>query len=230
MDMRETEGDMKMDVIEAMEKRHSVRQFSDMPLDGGAVLELRKMTEAINRESGLHIQLITDEPEAFQAQKPSYGNFKGCRNYFALVGPKGKDEEIGYYGEQLVLRAQQFGINSCWVALTYKKGSMHCDIAPGEKRYMVIALGYGLTQGEQHKSKSAAAVSDYKEGDPEWYRKGVEAALLAPTAINQQKFSFKRNGEKVRAKAGFGPHARTDLGIVKYHFELGSGKGHDVWE
>lgn len=217
-------------LIEAMNNRHAVRKFTDRPLDADAVKTLKEATDEVNKESGLHIQLIINEPEAFEAGKASYGNFQGCRNYFTLVGPNGKDEEIGYYGEKLVLTAQALGINSCWVALTYKKGKSQGDIAPGEKRYMVIALGYGQTEGTLHKSRTLSDVSDYKSGDPEWYKKGLEAALLAPTAMNQQKFSFTRNGDRVSAKAGFGFYTKTDLGIAKLHFELGSGRGHEVWE
>lgn len=218
-----------MDVFELMKQRHAVRQFTDRPLEASAVRHLQEEIDAVNQESGLHIQLAVNEPEAFQAGKPSYGSFKGCRNYFVMAGPKGKEEEIGYYGEKLLLEAQSLGINSCWVAMTYKKGKAQTELKPGEKRYMVIALGYGETQGAAHETKQISDVSDWKEGDPEWYRKGIEAALLAPTAMNQQKFRFTRDGERVAAKAGLGFYTGTDLGIVKYHFELGSGKDHSVW-
>ena len=218
-----------MDENELMKSRHSVRRFSERPLEAGAVAALNEEIDVCNKESGLHIQLITDEPEAFQAEKPHYGQFRRCRNYLALVGPKNKDEAIGYYGERIVLKAQELGINSCWVALTYRKGKADVKLGSGEKFYMVIALGYGENQGYPHKSKTITDVSDYKDGDPDWYRAGIEAALLAPTAVNQQKFRFERDGEKVRAKAGLGFYTRTDLGIVEYHFELGSGRGKDVW-
>ncbi len=184
---------------------------------------------ACNREGGLHIQLITEEPEAFQAEKPTYGQFKGCKNYLALVGPKGKDEQIGYYGERVVLKAQVLGVNSCWVALTYKKGKAHVAIETGEELYMVVALGYGANQGVAHKTKALSEISDYTQGDPDWFRAGLEAALLAPTAMNQQKFRFERSGDKITARAGFGFYTKTDLGIVKYHFELGANKGKEVW-
>ena len=218
-----------MDVFDLMKARHSVRRFVDRPLEEDAVAALRAEIDACNKESGLHIQLVTDEPEAFQAGKPSYGAFSGCKNYFALVGPKGRDEAFGYYGERLVLKAQELGVNSCWVALTYKKGKAKAEVGPGEKLHMVIALGYGETQGVGHKSKAPADVSDYKDGDPDWYRRGIEAALLAPTAINQQKFRCEREGDKVKAKPGFGVCVKTDLGIAKYHFELGAGKDRSVW-
>ena len=57
----------------------------------------------------------------------------------------------------------------------------------------------------------------------------MEAALLAPTAINQQKFHFTLDGDTVRAKAGLGPCAKIDLGIVKCHFEIGAQDGDWKW-
>ena len=213
-----------MEIMEVIKQRHAVRQFIDKPLDQEAVAILRAEIDQCNAESGLHIQLITDEPEAFQAGKTSYGQFKGCKNYLAIIGPAGKDIEAGYYGERVVLKAQELGINSCWVALTYKKGKTQGEENSGEKRYLVVALGYGENQGGSHKVKPIDAVSDYKPGDPDWYKQGLDAALLAPTAMNQQKFRFTRNGENVTLKAGLGFYVKIDLGIVKYHFEAVTGK------
>ncbi|MQN00897.1 MAG: nitroreductase [Lachnospiraceae bacterium] len=214
----------------AIQTRHAVRRFTDQPLVDDAVEELKEAVEAANREGVLHIQLMLNEPEAFQAQKPEYGNFQGCRNYLAMIGPRGSDEKIGYYGEWIVLLAQSLGVNSCWVAATYDRSKTKGKVGPGEKRYMLIALGYGKTEGTAHKSKSIEDVSDYKEDDPDWYRAGIEAALLAPTCIDQQKFTFKRDGDKVIAKSGFGLFTSLDLGIVKCNFEIGSGRDHSVWE
>ncbi len=218
-----------MDTLELMKTRHSVRRFAEKPLKADAVAVLNAEIAACNQESGLHLQLITEEPKAFQAGKPTYGQFRGCKNYLALVGLKGKDEEIGYYGERVVLKAQSLGINSCWVALTYKKNKAHVQVNSGEKLYMVVALGYGENQGVSHKSKSMQEISNYIPGDPAWYKAGLEAALLAPTAMNQQKFRFERSGDKVKARAGLGFYTKTDLGIAKYHFELGANKGKEVW-
>lgn len=64
---------------------------------------------------------------------------------------------------------------------------------------------------------------------PDWFRKGVEAALLAPMAMNQQKFFLTLAGERVLAKAGTGFCTKMDLGIVKYHFEIGAGEGAFRW-
>ena len=97
-------------------------------------------------------------------------------------------------------------------------------IAKGEKLCCVISLGYGKTHGTPHKSKSPEEVAVIKDDTPEWFINGVNAALLAPTAMNQQKFGFMLDGDKVLAKAGKGILSDMDLGIVKYHFEIGSGK------
>ena len=217
-----------MDIIEVMRSRHSVRKFDNRPIEKETAELIREEIAKCNEESGFHFQLITDEPEAFQAGKPSYGEFKGCRNYLAVIGPKGREVDAGYYGERIVLKAQELGVNSCWVAMTYKKGKSQGVVGAGEKLYLVVAMGYGITPGTPHKSKSISDVSDYKEGDPEWYRNGIEAALLAPTAINQQKFRFERDNDKIICRtSGFGFYMKTDLGIVKYHFEKGSGRAVD---
>lgn len=220
-----------MDIFEAMRLRHSVRSYLEQPLEGGVKDALQEEIDQINRESGLHIQLVANEPRAFDSRMAHYGKFSGVTNYIALVGKKspGLDELCGYYGERLALLAQQLGLNTCWVAMTYKKIPGAFQAAPGEKLTMVIAVGYGATQGVAHQSKPAQAVAAGYAAAPEWFRRGVDAALLAPTAMNQQKFTFALENGAVRAKAGAGFYAKTDLGIAKYHFETAAGKENFRW-
>lgn len=223
-------GGTTMELMEAMKLRHSVRQYTDAVIPAEVLERLREEIDRCNREGGLHIQLVTDEPRAFDSFMAHYGKFSGVKNYIALVGPKGErlEELCGYYGERLVLKAQRLGLSSCWVAMTYKKIPGAFQVARGEKLTVVIALGYGQTQGVPHSSKAAAAVSAPANA-PAWFRAGVEAALLAPTAMNQQKFFLECDGDTVRAKAGSGFYTKVDLGIVKYHFELGAGKENFTW-
>ena len=220
-----------MEIMQAMKNRHSVRQYTDKPLDGQIIKELQAEIDFCNKQSGLHIQLVTDEPKAFDSFMAHYGKFSGVTNYIALIGKKGDrlDELCGYYGERLVLKAQQLGLNTCWVAMSYKKVNGAFQINKGEKLTVVIALGYGKTQGVQHKSKPAEAVSNLNSNSPEWFKSGVESALLAPTAMNQQKFTLNLDNGKVTAKAGTGFYTKIDLGIVKYHFEIGAGKENFTW-
>lgn len=105
-----------------------------------------------------------------------------------------------------------------------------CKVGNHEKLAAVIALGHGVSNGSPHRSKSRDAVSNAGAGTPQWFQNGVDAALLAPTAMNQQKFYFSYENGTVRAKAGLGFYSKMDLGIVKYHFELGAGKENVVWQ
>lgn len=84
--------------------------------------------------------------------------------------------------------------------------------------------------GAARKSKSAEAVSNIRSDSPKWFKAGVEAALLAPTAMNQQKFTLTCHDSTVSAKAGNGFYTKIDLGIVKYHFEIGAGKENFDWK
>lgn len=220
-----------MDIMQAMKERHSVRSYENKPLVPKAKQALEDAIAKANAESGLHLQLVANEPAAFDSLMAHYGKFSGVRNYIALVGKKGAnlDERCGYYGEQLVLLAQQLGLNTCWVGMTFKKVKTAFQVAPGEKLTAVIALGYGTTQGVSHKVKAASDVSNVTDASPAWFKAGVEAALLAPTAMNQQKFTLELDGATVRTKAATAFFSKMDLGIVKYHFELGAGKENFTW-
>lgn len=220
-----------MSITEAMNTRHSVRQYTDKALGEGVVLALKEEIDACNRESGLHIQLVTNEPKAFDGFMAHYGKFSGVTNYIAMIGKKGPtlEETCGYYGERLVLFAQQLGLNTCWVAMTYSKIKTAFVLSSGEKLCIVIALGYGATQGVPHKSKTIQDVVKAEEPLPGWFQDGVKAALLAPTAMNQQKFTFSLTDNRVSVKAGMGFYAKIDLGIVKYHFEIGAGETGWAW-
>ena len=218
-----------MTLLEAIEARHSVRKYKDSPIPEEILAVLKNRVWEINKEAGLHVQLVTEEPKAFSGVL-AYGSFSGVRNYFVMAGPKSDDldEKIGYYGERLVLLAQTLGLNTCWVGLTFSKRRLPVHPAKDEKLVCVIALGYGATPGTGRRSKSMADVTNAAYA-PEWFARGVDAALLAPTAMNQQKFRLDLEGDKVRITAMRGPFSRVDLGIVKYHFEIGSGRDRSCW-
>lgn len=210
-----------MQILECMKQRHSVRQYVDKPIEQDKRTVLDELTKQINKEGELHIQILYDEPKCFQSFMAHYGKFSGVNNYIALVGRRSPalDEKMGYYGEKLVLKAQELGLNTCWVAMTHGKSS--AKVCKGEKQVCLIALGYGVTQGVAHRNKPVAEVCNYRSDMPEWFLAGVEAALLAPTAMNQQKFYLELLPDgKVKATCGSGFYTKLDLGIVKYHFEM----------
>lgn len=209
-------------MLEQIKSRHSVRQYKDKPIEESKRQILDNLVKEINTNNNLHFQICYDEPVAFNSFMAHYGKFEGVKNYIVLIGKNNRDEDIGYFGEQLVLKAQELGLNTCWVALTYSKKKAKVILEKGEKIYCTLALGYGKTQGTSHKTKTIEQVSNASENTPDWFKNGVSASLLAPTAMNQQKFKFTFENNKVSASAGVGFYTKVDLGIAKYHFELGA--------
>ena len=216
---------------EAINQRHSVRKYTADPIKAEDAAKLNQFIEQCNQESGLHMQLVLGDKDAFKTLLNRYGWFKNVNNYIALVG---KDDDqlnelSGYYGEKVVLYAQQLGLGTCWVGGTFSRKKTTFKAEAGEKLSLIISVGYPENPGKPHKSKSVEKLSNLNASSPEWFKAGMEAALLAPTAVNQQKFHFEllENG-KVAAK-GPGAFGMVDLGIAKYHFEIGSGKDHSIW-
>lgn len=227
-----------MTIQEAIEARHSVRKYIHKEIPQETLEALQSKINECNRLGDLHIQLVTNETKAFSGLM-AYGQFYGVENYLVMVGAKSPDldERVGYYGEQLVLLAQQLGLNTCWAGLSYRKVDDAYSVRKGEKIVCMIALGYGETQGNPHKIKTEQEVSNISDTTPAWFREGVKSALLAPTAINQQKFHFELitdadGRHKVRAERRFSMMGYThiDLGIAKLHFEIGAGDGNFEWE
>ena len=228
-----------MTIQEAIEARHSVRAYTGQPLAADVVEVLEEKIRELNEKGHLHIQLIRNETKAFQGKLAKYGKFRGVNDYIVMAGQKADDldERIGYYGEQLVLLAQTLGLNTCWVGLSYSKVPGTYVLDAGEVIEAYISIGYGETQGVSHKIKSVEQVSNANDLTPSWFRQGVEAALLAPTAVNQQKFFFEyipaRDGKPVRvlAKRNFSliGFTQMDLGIAKCHFEIRAGKENFEW-
>lgn len=228
-----------MDILEAIQVRHSVRAYRKQPLGDDVAAALTAEIEKCNKEGNLHIQLVRNEPKAFQGPMAKYGKFSGVTDYFVVAGQDtdNLDERAGYYGERLVLAAQMLGLNTCWVGLSYSKVPGTYVLGEREKIVCYISVGYGETQGAGHKTKTVEQVSNVSNETPEWFRKGVEAALLAPTAVNQQKFYFtyiaSANGGKAAVAAkkqfSFVGYTHVDLGIAKRHFEIAAGTDNFEW-
>ena len=226
-----------MTLQEAITTRHSVRKYIDKEISADIIAALQDKIVECNKVGNLNIQLVLNETKAFTGML-SYGQFSGVKNYLVMVGKKGNDldERVGYYGEQIVLLAQTLGLNTCWVGVSYRKVPEAYNVGKGEKLACMIALGYGETQGVSHKIKSVQQVSNICALTPSWFKEGVEAALLAPTAVNQQKFSseyigMKDNRHIVKAKKGFSMigYTQMDLGIAKCHFEAVVSKDDFDW-
>lgn len=219
-----------MTIIEAIKSRHSVRRYTEQKIEGDVLAALKAEVENCNAESGLNIRFVVDDPHTFNGLIAKV-NFSGAKNFFVLAGKQSEDleEKAGYFGQRLVLKAQQLGLNSCWGA-SFSAKKYAANLSEDEQIVIIIAVGYGETQGVQHKSKPLESLCKVDGNMPEWFRAGMESAMLAPTARNQQKFLFTLWGDTVNATNLGGAFSKVDLGIVKYHFEVGAGSKNFKWQ
>ena len=223
-----------MDIEQVIKSRHSVRKYLvDKTIEKEKIEKLNELIDECNSESGLKIKLVLEEKDAFTKFALHYGKLNAPNFISICAGTAGKDANTlaGYYGEKIVLLAQELGLNTCWTALTFSKGVVQKYLDKNDKLIIVIAIGYGETQGVPHKSKTLEKVSKTTTDLPNWYKNGIDFALFAPTAINQQQFVFElKEQNKVKVSSKLGPCSKIDLGIVKLHFELGAGRENFEWE
>lgn len=228
-----------MDIIEAIEKRISIRAFEARPVEQEKLDRLAAEVEAINAETGLHFQLYGPREDGTAIDMSTQMFASNPPAYAALVGPRDPlmEEKLGYYGERLVLLATTLGLATCWVASTYDQETVRVELAEGEVLHDVVPIGYApakipmkqrtIRAGIRRRSKPLADL--YRgpvplDAAPEWIRACVDAVWKAPTAINEQPVVFVQDdadapvrAELIRVKTGL---EYTDLGISKYHFEV----------
>lgn len=225
-----------MITVETIRERHSVREYDGKPLARVEFDALGAVVRECARESSLDIQLVGDNPEVFNVIA-RFGLIRGCRTYVAFVVDDAKargvaaDEAIGYWGQKIVLAAQDMGFNTCWCALCSRKKS-HAVVAPGKKVRLVIAVGHGKTQGFSRKTKSVEALSSVECAKaPAWFAAAMEAAQLAPTAMNNQNFKITllSDGKTVRIDAPKSGLNVIDEGIVRCNFEIAANEAGADW-
>ena len=197
--------DVATDIKQAMRQRHTVRKFTSKPLSPELISRLNDRVRANNERLGLAISLkVGDESALPGSDRP------------------GLDEDLGYASADLMLFAQTLGLDTWWIGGTFNRKNVE-QAVPGKKVIGIVAVGFGVTPGVAHKSKTAAEVGSYEGPAPQWFADGVQAALLAPTALNKQCFRIAGEGGKVSISENGGTFSGADIGIVKYHFELGAG-------
>lgn len=216
-----------MTEIEAIRSRHSVRAYQNRKIEQEKADRLMELISEVNEEGNLHLQFIDDAGRTFNRLLSKAMGLGSAPGVIACVGPDDDtlENRIGYYGEKIVLAAQCMGLNTCWAG-TFNKSGVPAEIRAGERLVIVIAIGYGAHQGKPRRSKTPGQVSAASGKRPAWFDFGVEMALLAPTAINQQSFEIRLNEDgSVDFSDRGGPFSKVDLGIVKYNFTVGANFG-----
>lgn len=223
-----------LSLIEATKYRISRRSYDGRPLTTEDEKVLMEVIEKLNNESGLCMKLCVGEKKAFSELRKTYGMFSGVSNYIILAGKDDTDtaEKLGYYGEKAALTAVAMGLGTCFVGATFDKDVVHKELPPDMRMYGVISIGYVSAESAKEKllrsairigKRTAKDIVFMSSDAPEWFHKGIECALSAPSARNKFPTKFTWDSEKVTASVdGEYMYRRMDLGIAKLHFELGA--------
>ncbi|EFE28856.1 hypothetical protein HMPREF0389_00778 [Filifactor alocis ATCC 35896] len=226
--------------LSAMKKRCSRRKYTNRPIDSKYVQQLEDSIALYNKESGLNIKLVIGSgAELFSGFRKSYGLFVGVQNYIAMIGSKtlpNRMEKVGRFGEKIILEATAMGLSTCWVGTSYDKNAAKELCEGNEELDCVIAVGYSdekhslkermMEYGTHRQNKSKEALIEAEEHVPEWFKQGMDAVYLAPTARNLRPFVFEYKDGQVTASTTVPTEtAMIDLGIAKLHFELGARVG-----
>lgn len=235
-------------MLAAIRKRHSVRMYTNEPVDATALSALRRDIEAVNEASGLHVQLGCGLNDAFMGCRTHYGRFNGVHNAVALIGPTAligpaahNDDapdhdstlelNVGYYGEWLALRIIELGLSTAWAVLDNADAGWW---STGSREHLiwVLAFGHGVRPGAKHHTKPMDRLCSVADGmqAPDWFIRGMQAAMLAPTSLGQQPFLFRleRDGT-VSAEATHGLFSYVGLGCARRHFDIGAAPERAPW-
>ncbi len=233
-----------MTISEAIFVRRSLRRYLPSPISTDQQAQLQKAIDQVNRRSGLHFRLDCDHPDPFASFTSTYGKLKGVRNYLIFSGPESDEhleEKCGYFGEEIILVATAMGLGTCWVGGTFRKKKALGYLQSGDKLVCVAAIGHTaetMSRGEAlmhgtltRRSKTAEKLSFSPADAPDWFSDAMEAVRRAPSAVNRQGvfFTMDDSGTVTGRRTAKGPFSLVDLGIAKYHFEIGAHGGLWTW-
>lgn len=224
----QTSEDEELTLMDAIYARHSVRQFTEQTIEGELRAELESAIHECNKSEGVEMHVFYEDPSLFTCRSAKRMKFENAVNYILVYGPVADNlEELGgYYGELIVLKLQQMGLRSCWVCDTFNKKAAQKKITEGQKLVAVIAFGFGQNDGWPHGGKFLDDVMNPGDVEitPVWFKVGAEAALLAPTANQNQNYKIiLSNGEAQLKMTKRTSHVNVDRGILRCHFEMASG-------
>jgi len=230
----------------AIPVRRSRRRYKPIPLEPAQLAQLQTVCREFRPYPQARAEMITKPPdEVLRGIVASYGKIKGAQALIAFIGDTDEryvNEKIGYTGEGIVLEATAMGLGTCWVggSLFFRRGLAESIVGAGknERVFAVTPVGYAvreLSLGERvqtafgmfHRRKPLAemVLGLGEKQWPDWIKSALEAARLAPSAVNRQPWRFyvERNSITISVDSSlleWGISKRLDCGIAMLHIEV----------
>ena len=229
----------------AIDKRRSRRHFdAKLPMAPEIVAALDRVCNRFAPFPGARSCLVTESAKrVFRGIIGGYGKVKDAPAFIAFVGNMDDpfvQEKVGYTGEGIILEATALGLSTCWVAGFFKREIVTSIIGVSNKERVLAITPVGYARESEQweerlmtgfgRSHNRLALPKLVRGLPRetwpgWVNVSLEAARLAPSAVNRQPWSFEVQDDgitiSVRTRGpGFNVSKRLDCGIAMLHLEV----------
>ena len=228
-----------MNILTAIQERRSVRSYNEIPLIDELVTKLQKIINESYSYFGGKISIRLKRFDLKGDFKPStYGVIKGATDFFLMSIGEGEASELtaGFQFEQVVLKAWELGLGTCWIAGTYKESQFDRgeEWPEGESLKIVCPVGYPdklrflekmmriTVKSDNRKPFSDLFFEDdFKKSlkEDSKFSESLKMLRLAPSSTNSQPWRVLVEGNKVMFYYKPKSHlAILDTGIGICHF------------
>lgn len=206
-----------MNIIEAIKERRSVRSFNGETMAAPLAKELMEFAANLYNPFGGRFSIRMKRFDLKNGFRPStYGMIRGAEDFFMVAAADDDTSALstGFCFEQVVLRAWQRGLGTCWIAATFKDTDFETaePWQAGESLKIISPVGVAAKKSLIEKIARAAAGSAHRKPFAELFfngefdkpltedsRFGEALAMLrlAPSSTNSQPWRVLVDGEKV---------------------------------
>jgi len=230
----------------AISIRRSRRLFDQKTIPSELLEKISAFCKAFRPFAGVRAAIVTDSPDTvFKGAIGHYGKIKGATAFIAFIGDMRDahvQEKVGYSGEGIILEATALGLGTCWVGGFFRPetAASLSHIRENEKVLAVTPIGYASERvsfeekimtgfGRTHKRKPVDELVTGMEADkrPQWIKTALEAARVAPSAVNRQPWRFHVEDDSITISVDtprdtYYISKRLDCGIAMLHIETAS--------
>jgi hypothetical protein len=223
--------------------RRSRRSLLAVPPPQAKLDMLRRTCSEFRPFPGARAELILKSgTDVFKGVVGAYGKIRNITGYVAFIGDMQNphvQEAVGYTGEGIILQATVLNLATCWVGGFFHPEMVRKHIAlKGQEKVLAVSpIGMAPESisfqeklmsgfGYMHRRKS---LQNMISGNLEvaWMRTALQAARLAPSAVNRQPWRFLLGEQSITVTVAKGPDSyniarRLDCGIAMLHLELGA--------
>lgn len=220
-----------------------MRTYTGEPVKAEDLRSIREAVDAVSSPFGGDVTISIAEYADGGTFKPgTYGVIKGARDYLMMAMADDDASWLagGYKMEQVILRATQAGLGTCWIAATFNGSTFErqMDVPEGEALRIVSPVGYAaerrrLMERITRSMVRASSRMDFDRlfscgeigqslGRGSKWREPLELMRLAPSSTNSQPWRAiaSESGVDFYYK-GKSRLAILDMGIGLCHFDIG---------